>query len=170
MFFFYFLTVCNCFTFKKYTGVSKFPFQALIILHNEQVVWLVTVCCYGILGLMGQDLWMCFVVTVAMVMLWRDFGPYVTRFVNVCFVVAVAAVMLWRDFGPLGQDLWVCVCCSRCHGNAVKGFWTLSDKICECVFCCSRCYDNAVKGFWTLWDNMCVCCCCSTVALAMMLS
>jgi hypothetical protein len=25
------------------------------------------------------------------------------------------------------------VCCNRCHGNAVKGFWVLRDNIYECM-------------------------------------
>jgi hypothetical protein len=43
---------------------------------------------------------MCVVITVAMVMLLMDFGPYEIIFINVC-------------------------CYNRCHGNAVNGFWAL---------------------------------------------
>jgi hypothetical protein len=43
---------------------------------------------------------MCVVMPVAMVMPLRDFGPYEIMFMNVC-------------------------CYDRCHGNAIKRFWTL---------------------------------------------
>jgi hypothetical protein len=33
-------------------------------------------------------------------LLLRDFGPYVIIFMNVCVVITVAMVMLLRDFGP----------------------------------------------------------------------
>jgi hypothetical protein len=42
------------------------------------------------------------VIIVAMVMLLRDFGPYVVIFMNVYVVIIVAMVMLLRDFGPYG--------------------------------------------------------------------
>jgi hypothetical protein len=42
----------------------------------------------------------CVAVSVAMVMLLRDFGPCRIIFMNVYFVVTVT--MLLRDFGPFG--------------------------------------------------------------------
>jgi hypothetical protein len=51
---------------------------------------------------------MCVVITVAMVMLLRDFGSYGIIFMNVC-------------------------CYNRCYGNAVKGFWVSWDNIYDCV-------------------------------------
>jgi hypothetical protein len=38
---------------------------------------------------------------------------------------------------------------------AVKGFWALHCNICECV-CCYRCHSNAVKGCWPCWMMMLV--------------
>jgi hypothetical protein len=65
---------------------------------------------------------MCVVITVAMVMLLKDFGPYGIIFRNVCVVTTVAVVMLLKDFGPYGK-IFANVCCyNRCRGNAVKGF------------------------------------------------
>jgi hypothetical protein len=43
-----------------------------------------------------------FVITVAMVMLLKDFGLYEIIFMNVSVVITVAVVMLLRDFGPYG--------------------------------------------------------------------
>jgi hypothetical protein len=54
---------------------------------------------------------MCVTVTVVMVMLLRDFGPYGIMFMNMC-------------------------CYNRCHGNAINEFWALRDDIYECVCCC----------------------------------
>jgi hypothetical protein len=45
---------------------------------------------------------MCVVITIAMVMLFRDFGLYEIIFMNVCVVITIAMVMLLRDFGPYG--------------------------------------------------------------------
>jgi uncharacterized YccA/Bax inhibitor family protein len=42
---------------------------------------------------------MCIVITVVMVMLLRDFGPYGIIFM--CVVITVAMVMLLRDFEPM---------------------------------------------------------------------
>jgi hypothetical protein len=64
-----------------------------------------------------------------------------------CVVITVAIVMLLRDFGPYVIFLNVC-CYNRCH--VVKGFWALRDNISESVYCYNRCHCNAVKGFWTL--------------------
>jgi hypothetical protein len=47
-------------------------------------------------------------------------------FMLVCSVITVAIiVILLRDFEPYGI-LFINVCCyDRCHGNIVKGFWSL---------------------------------------------
>jgi uncharacterized YccA/Bax inhibitor family protein len=45
---------------------------------------------------------LCVVITVAMEMLLRDFGPYGIIFMNLCVVITVAMEMLLRDFGPYG--------------------------------------------------------------------
>jgi hypothetical protein len=42
------------------------------------------------------------VVTVAMVMLLRDFRPYGIIFINVYVVITVTMVMMLRDFRPDG--------------------------------------------------------------------
>jgi uncharacterized YccA/Bax inhibitor family protein len=38
--------------------------------------------------------------TVAMGMMFRDFGPYGIIFMNVCVVITVATIMLLKDFEP----------------------------------------------------------------------
>jgi hypothetical protein len=69
----------------------------------------------------------CVVITVAILMLLRDFGPYGIIFLNVCVVITVDILMLLRDFGPYGI-IFMNVCCyNRCHGNAVKRFGALRD-------------------------------------------
>jgi hypothetical protein len=40
---------------------------------------------------------------------------------NVC-IITVVMLMLLRDFGPYMIIFWN-ECCNRCHGDAVKGFW-----------------------------------------------
>jgi hypothetical protein len=42
----------------------------------------------------------CGVISVAIVMLLRDFGPYWIIFMNVCGVITVAMAILLRDFWP----------------------------------------------------------------------
>jgi hypothetical protein len=50
------------------------------------------------------------IITVAFVILLRDFGPYRIIFVNVCVVIMVFVVMLLRVFGPYGiVFLAICV-------------------------------------------------------------
>jgi hypothetical protein len=44
----------------------------------------------------------CVVITLAMVMLLRDLGPYEILFFSVCVVITVVMVMLLRDVGPYG--------------------------------------------------------------------
>jgi hypothetical protein len=53
----------------------------------------------------------------------------------VCVVITVIMVTLLRDFGPYGIIFVnMCVCYyNRHHGNAVKGFWAIWDNIYECV-------------------------------------
>jgi hypothetical protein len=49
----------------------------------------------------------------------------------VCVVITFAMVMVLRDFGPYGI-IFVC-CYNLYHGNGVKGFWALWDNIYEHV-------------------------------------
>jgi hypothetical protein len=56
----------------------------------------------------------CIVITVSMVMLFRDFRSYWIIIVNVCIFITVAMVMLFRDFGPHGIILMTT--CSLIHG------------------------------------------------------
>jgi uncharacterized YccA/Bax inhibitor family protein len=53
---------------------------------------------------------MCIVITVAMVMLLRDFGPFGIIFVNVCVVITVAMVIPLRDFLALLDNIYDYVC------------------------------------------------------------
>jgi hypothetical protein len=57
---------------------------------------------------------MCVVMTGAMVMPLRDFGPYEIMFMNVCVVINSAMVMPLRYFGPHGiVFMTMCVYCFR---------------------------------------------------------
>jgi hypothetical protein len=50
-----------------------------------------------------------------MAMLFRNFGTYGIIFTNVCVVITVAVVMLLRDFGPYVVCLyvgWIVIICS----------------------------------------------------------
>jgi hypothetical protein len=75
---------------------------------------LINVCCYGqchsdaFEGFWASrdNIYNACVVTSAMVMFLRNFGPY------------VCLINIWYD---------------RCHGNAVKGFGALSDSVCDYV-------------------------------------
>jgi hypothetical protein len=76
------------------------------------------------------------VITVAMVMLLRDFGPYGITFMNVCVtVITVAMVMPLRDFGTYGIIFMnVCVIVITVAMVRLKGFWVSWDNIYDCVF------------------------------------
>jgi uncharacterized YccA/Bax inhibitor family protein len=87
------------------------------------------------------------VITVAMVMLLRDFGPYGIIFMNMC-VITVAMVMLLRDFGPYGIIFMNMCVITVAMGMLLREFGSLG------YVCYNRCHDNAVKGFWALWDNI----------------
>jgi uncharacterized YccA/Bax inhibitor family protein len=67
------------------------------------------------LGLCGKTfINVCVVITVAMVMLLRDFGPYGIIFMNLCVVITVAMISLLRDFGPYGIIfMTMCIYCFR---------------------------------------------------------
>jgi hypothetical protein len=65
----------------------------------------VIICCERILGLVEDIYNICVLITVVMVMLLRDFGPYE----NMCIVITV------------------------CHSNALMVFWTFWDNIYDFV-------------------------------------
>jgi hypothetical protein len=71
-----------------------------LYVHNRQVLLIGDNSCQGILALTGY-LSLCTVITVIMVMLLRNFGPY------------------WISIGVY--------CYNRFYGNAVKEFWALLD-------------------------------------------
>jgi hypothetical protein len=54
---------------------------------------------------------------------------------NVYVVITVAMVMLLTEFGPYGI-IFMNVCCHNCcHGNALKEFWDLWDRIILTAMC-----------------------------------
>jgi hypothetical protein len=68
--------------------------------------------------------------------------------VNAYVVITLDVVMLLRDLGPHGIIFFSVCCYNRCHGNAVKGCWTVWNNI----------YDHMCLLFGTIFMTTYVCC------------
>jgi uncharacterized YccA/Bax inhibitor family protein len=103
-------------------------------------------------------------VTVAMIMMLRDFGPY-TFCLSICWLGGNH--FLLRDFVPYGIIFIMCVVTTVAMAMLLKDFEPYGVMFMNAC-CYNRCHGNASKGFRALWDNICTCVV-TTVAMAMLL-
>jgi hypothetical protein len=119
-------------------------------------------------------MYMCVVITFAIVTMLRDFGPSGIEFMIVCYkrhhIVRISKdfgpsgiefmivcykrhhiVRISKDFGPSGIEFMI-VCYKRHHIVRISKDFGPYGIILMNLCCYNLCHGNVVKGFWALWD------------------